>query len=95
LSQSGYIAALLLAAFILFLAAQDRLREYLAVLWGATAKPQPGTTGAPFAAPGAAPGPGAPAAPGLGFDIPGLSGGGGGIGGLLKAAPEILLLAGA
>lgn len=39
MSQSGFIAALLLAAFILFLAAQDRLVKYAAVLWGDTSKP--------------------------------------------------------
>jgi hypothetical protein len=41
LSQSGYIAALLLAAFVLFLAARNRLGTYAAVLWGDTAKPVP------------------------------------------------------
>ena len=38
MSQSGFIAALLLAAFVLFLAARNRLGFYTAVLWGDTGK---------------------------------------------------------
>ncbi len=36
MSQSSYIAAILLAGFVLFLAAKGRLTAYTAVLWGAT-----------------------------------------------------------
>ena len=41
MSQSGFIAALLLAAFVLYLAAQNRLVTYANVLWGNTGKPIP------------------------------------------------------
>jgi len=36
LNQSSFIAAVLLAGFVLFLAAKGRLTAYTAVLWGAT-----------------------------------------------------------
>lgn len=36
MNQSSYIAAVLLAGFVLFLAAKGRLTAYTAVLWGAT-----------------------------------------------------------
>jgi hypothetical protein len=39
MNQSSYIAAALLAGFVLFLAAKGRLTAYTAVLWGATAAP--------------------------------------------------------
>lgn len=45
MSQSGYIAALLLAAFVLYLAINNRLVKYAAVLWGATVAPLPSATG--------------------------------------------------
>lgn len=35
MNQSGTIAAALLAGFVLYLAARDRLKVYAAVLWGA------------------------------------------------------------
>ena len=41
MSQSSWIAAALLAGFMLFLAARNRLSAYTAVLWGATAAPEP------------------------------------------------------
>jgi hypothetical protein len=85
LSQSGYIAALLLAAFVIFLAAQNRLVTYANVLWGATSKPIPKpTVGLPAA-------PGAGAAPGGGMtsSLPGVSDA---APALLEAAPELLML---
>lgn len=44
MTQSGYIAAFLLAAFVLYLAAKGRLTAYSAVLWGPTSKAAPATT---------------------------------------------------
>lgn len=41
MSQSGFIAAMLLAAFILWLAVNDRLTTYTNVLFGATEAPKP------------------------------------------------------
>lgn len=41
MTQSGYIAAALLAGFVLYLAARGRLNAYSAVLWGPTAAPKP------------------------------------------------------
>lgn len=41
MSQSTYIAAALLACFVLYLAAKNRLSAYTAVLWGATAQTPP------------------------------------------------------
>lgn len=41
MSQSTYIVATLLAGFVLFLAARDRLSAYTAVLWGATTQAAP------------------------------------------------------
>lgn len=86
MSQSGYIAALLLAAFVLFLAAQNRLVKYAAVLWGDTTKmiPHPSS---PF--PLAAPAGGAPAPGGGGLldSLPGVSDFGPA---LLEAAPLLL-----
>ena len=48
MSQSGFIAAMLLAAFILWLAINDRLTTYTNVLFGPTEAPKPsgGTSGA-------------------------------------------------
>lgn len=46
MNQSSYIAAFLLAGFVLFLAANNRLSEYAAVLWGSPAPP-PGEKSAP------------------------------------------------
>lgn len=45
MSQSSVIAGALLAAFIFWLAVNNRLQAYTAVLWGATAAPTP--TGTP------------------------------------------------
>ena len=39
MNQSSYIAAFLLAGFVLFLAANNRLSAYAAVLWGSPAPP--------------------------------------------------------
>lgn len=41
MSQSGFIAAMLLAAFIIWLAINDRLTAYTAVLFGPTQQPTP------------------------------------------------------
>ena len=41
MSQSGVIAAAILAAFVLFIAARGRLGVYTAVLWGGTSAPLP------------------------------------------------------
>jgi hypothetical protein len=41
MSQSGFIAAMLLAAFVLWLAINDRLTAYTAVLFGPTQQPTP------------------------------------------------------
>lgn len=41
MSQSGFIAAMLLAAFVLWLAINDRLQTYTAVLFGPTQQPTP------------------------------------------------------
>lgn len=91
MSQSGYIAALLLAAFVLFLAARNRLGVYAAVLWGDTAKPVPGTQDAPFVAPSVAP-PSGSGPSGLLGSVTGVLGTGGGIAGLLGDAGPIALL---
>jgi len=82
MSQSGFIAALLLAAFILYLAAQNRLTTYAAVLWGPTAAPppQPASTGGKS--------PGGIALPGAGLTGIG-EGAGGGSSGLLSTAGDI------
>jgi hypothetical protein len=84
LSQSGYIAALLLAAFVLFLAAQNRLTTYAGVLWGATSKPIPKPTvgtGAPTPAGGSG-----------GGALDSLPGASDAAPALLEAAPELLML---
>lgn len=54
MSQSGYIAAALLAGFVFWLAAKGRLPTYAAVLWGPTAAPVPGASLGKQAAAGAA-----------------------------------------
>jgi hypothetical protein len=41
LSQSTFIAGALIAGFVLFLAARNRLSAYAAVLWGSTAAQVP------------------------------------------------------
>lgn len=41
MSQSGFIAAMLLAAFVLWLAINNRLTAYTAVLFGPTQQPTP------------------------------------------------------
>lgn len=41
MDQSAIIAAVVLAGFILYLAAKNRLTAYTAVLWGPTAAPLP------------------------------------------------------
>lgn len=41
MSQSSVIAGVFLAAFILWLAVNDRLKIYLDALWGPTAAPKP------------------------------------------------------
>jgi hypothetical protein len=41
-NQSAFIAGALLAGFVIFLAARNRLGAYLAVLWGNTTAPTPG-----------------------------------------------------
>jgi hypothetical protein len=44
MSQSTFIAGALIAGFVLFLAARNRLSTYAAVLWGSTAAPVPQPT---------------------------------------------------
>ena len=61
MSQSGIIAGALLAAFIFWLAVNNRLQTYTGVLWGPTAAPKP--TG----------GPGGVALPGPAGSAPGAS----------------------
>lgn len=46
MNQSTIIAGCLFATFVLFLAANNRLSAYTAVLWGNTALPNPGATAA-------------------------------------------------
>lgn len=62
MSQSGIIAGALLAAFIFWLAVNNRLQTYTGVLWGPTAAPKPtgnpGSTSPGPAIPGIAPGAG-------------------------------------
>lgn len=41
MSQSSFIGAMLLAGFVLYLAANNRLATYAAVLWGPTNSPLP------------------------------------------------------
>lgn len=41
MSQSAFIATALLAGFVLWLAAKNRLGVYTGVLWGKTADPTP------------------------------------------------------
>lgn len=41
MSQSGFIAAMLLAAFVIWLAINDRLTAYTNVLFGPTQAPKP------------------------------------------------------
>lgn len=81
MSQSGFIAGMLLAAFILWLAVNHRLAAYTAVLFGPTQQPKPqgnisntngiiapspvATPSGSSAAPSALPG-GTPSVPGLG-----------------------------
>ena len=61
MSQSGIIAGALLAAFIFWLAVNNRLQTYTGVLWGPTAAPKPsgGPSGPGPTIPGVAPGAGA------------------------------------
>jgi len=44
MSQSSVIAGGLLAAFIVWLAVNDRLQTYTAVLWGKTTQPKPASS---------------------------------------------------
>lgn len=94
MSQSTEIVAFLFAAFILWLAANNRLTTYAAVFWGDTAKKKPSGDIKPVA----------PAPGGSGSDIldttavdvppiPGLSGAGG-VGGFLEELGPLLLAAG-
>jgi hypothetical protein len=91
MSQSGFIAAMLLAAFVLWLAVNDRLSAYTAVLWGDTAAPKPSgnisnTNGIIGPAPvGGADVGGIGSLPGV-SSIPGI---GGGSGGLLESAGKV------
>lgn len=45
MSQSGFILAALLAGFVLFLAARNRLGVYTGVIWGAPAGSSSGGSG--------------------------------------------------
>ncbi len=46
MNQSSFTAAMLAAAFVLFLAARNRLSAYTAVLWGNTAAALPSSSAA-------------------------------------------------
>lgn len=79
MSQSGFIAAMLLAAFVIWLAINNRLTAYTAVLFGPTQQPKPqGNLVTPTGVIGPAP---TGAAPGA------TTGGGGG---LLESLPDIV-----
>ena len=41
MNHAGTIFAALIAAFVFYVAANNRLRNYIAVIWGATAAPLP------------------------------------------------------
>jgi hypothetical protein len=87
---------MLLAAFVLWLAVNDRLSAYTAVLWGDTAQQKPsGNLSTPNGVIGPTPvgGMGSVDSPGGLLpdgapSIPGI-GGGGGLGGLLESGSEI------
>lgn len=51
MNQSSFTAAMLAAAFVLFLAARNRLSAYTAVLWGNTAAALPSASTSTAAAP--------------------------------------------
>ena len=102
MSQSSVIAASLLAGFVLYLAANDRLSTYAAVLWGNTKAPLPSSQVPPggFPVPGAAPGAGGGAASsgplgGLLGKFPDFFGGNSGGGGAIEGAATLLLESGA
>lgn len=90
MSQSGFIAGVLLAAFVIWLAVNDRLQTYTAVLFGPTAAPKPqgnflNKTGiTPPAA--TSPGTGGSGPAGLLPEAPGMSSGGGSLSDLGEAA---------
>ena len=90
MNQSGTIAAALLAGFVLYLAARDRLKVYAAVLWGNTEAqlPSHSSTVPGF---GVSPAGGAGAAPSGGLLGLGGAGGllGGSGGGLLGTAGDV------
>ena len=99
MSQSGFIAAMLLAAFIIWLAVNDRLQTYTAVLFGPTTAPKPqgniSDQGGIIAPAAVSPGVGGSGPAGLIPELPGMSGGSGGgmlsdiqgVAGLLEFVP--------
>lgn len=97
MNQSSIIAASLLAGFVLYLAANDRLKVYAAVLWGDTKAPLPSSEvpAGGFAAPGAAGG-AASSGPlgGLLGKFPDFFGGNSGGGGAIEGAATLLLESG-
>lgn len=72
MSQSTVIAAALLAGFVLFLAARNRLGAYVAVLWGATAAPEPAASSPSGSGSGGSSG--GSILPSFPYPIPGLGG---------------------
>lgn len=88
MNQSGTIAAALLAGFVLYLAARDRLKVYAAVLWGDTEAPLPSSSKS-IPGFGVSPAGGAGAGGGLLDALPGIGSTGAD---LLMSNPELLLL---
>jgi hypothetical protein len=94
MSQSGFIAAMLLAAFIIWLAINNRLQSYTAVLFGPTQKPTPSgnisTSNGIIAPASAAPSSGGIGGTGMTPSLPDLSGGNNsGVGNLLDVPAEV------
>lgn len=90
MNQSSIIAATLLAGFVLYLAAQDRLKVYAAVLWGNTKAPLPSQQSGATALPGVSGGSGgSPGTTSLLGDNPfgDLLGDAGSVAGLLEFIP--------
>lgn len=101
MSQSGFIAAMLLAAFIIWLAVNDRLTAYTSVLFGPTQQPKPQGNISDqngIIAPAAIGAGGAAGGVGGFLDfLPDILGGGSGGAGLLESIPDaapLLLLGG-
>lgn len=91
MNQSSTIAAALLAGFALYLAANDRLKVYAAVLWGNTKQSLPSSSPQiinPLVKPG---GPSSSGGSSSSGGIPELGGSSSGYGGMLEEAAPLLL----